>query len=678
MEYNENYNGSMVKFTKDPEINVISKEEFETRIEKVFHLLWKTLAKSFGPYGAPTLIYNYPFHHVTKDGYTIMKNLSMNAADTKIDEAIKSMAADICGRLNYSVGDGTTSAIIATNSIYKQYRAMKDELNDKFILPRDVIHKYEKIKEDVIKELDKYIKPIQSDDRDVLKQNIHDVVYISSNGDDEFTDYISDLYYELGSPSIICKLSADGVTRKTLITGYRYNLTLNDRLYINNDDNTMDITDADVVIFGSKISIRTYETILKPLNMESKVRGRNLIVVAPSYDENAIFQAIQPDLNREYAKTHKVNMVLTTYRAISAHTRKLISDFAVLMNTTVIDRSLEESIVSQLNSGLNINQVFNIDGRDIEGLKCIAFNDSQPCTYIKGVDTLPDGTTTFEDTMELVENHVELGYVKKCSLGLNESLFTDMVYDVDKYKVIYKDAYDDLIEKELKYQKLGTFNIEVSQAQERLYALNLKMGVIEVGADSELSQTLLKDAVDDAIKAASSAYKFGVIKGCNVNLIQSIESLWNTETDATNKLLLNILRTGFKNVYRTVLMNAFDDTFIEAGSIDEVIHEFTEWIDYRLENSDEIFEDRNALYKAVEQSIIESNQSDENGYKVSIHDIIINYSIIIGLVFDVSKFRFTSDVINSVQTDREILKATIDLISLLVVGNQMVVTAKDY
>ena len=47
-------------FKKDPAINVISKEEFEERSDKVFHLLWKTLSKSFGPYGAPTLIYNYP------------------------------------------------------------------------------------------------------------------------------------------------------------------------------------------------------------------------------------------------------------------------------------------------------------------------------------------------------------------------------------------------------------------------------------------------------------------------------------------------------------------------------------------------------------------------------------------------------------------------------------------
>ena len=91
-------------FKKEPAINVISKEEFEERVEKVFHLLWKTLAKSFGPYGAPTLIYNYPWSHVTKDGYTIFKNLSMDASETKVDQAIADMAGDICGRLNYSVG----------------------------------------------------------------------------------------------------------------------------------------------------------------------------------------------------------------------------------------------------------------------------------------------------------------------------------------------------------------------------------------------------------------------------------------------------------------------------------------------------------------------------------------------------------------------------------------------
>ena len=705
-------------FKKDPEINVISKEEFERRTTKVFHLLWQALSKSFGPYGAPTIIYNYPYNHVTKDGYTIMKNLSMNVVESRIDEAIKQMAADICGRLNYSVGDGTTSAIIATNSIYEQYMENKDTFKSKFILPRDIIHKYEKIKDDVSKELDTYVQQIQSDDRDVLKKNIADVVYISSNGDEVFTEYISDLYKELGTPSIICRLAPDGVTKKTLINGYKYELVLNDKLYINNDENTMYIKDADVVIFATKITSRTYNSILKPLNLESKVRGRHLIVVAPSYDENMLVQTVVPEFNNEYKNTHKVNMVLTTYRAISAHTRKLVTDFAVLMNTIVIDRAKEEDIINKLSSGLNINQVFNIDGRTIDGLRCIAFKGEQSATFIKGIDELPEGVTALSDEFELVEDFVDLGYVKECNLGLKESIFLDMVYDEEKYQAILKDAKLVLEEKEKKYQKLGTFNIEVSQAQERLYALNLKMGVIEVGADSELSQALIKDAVDDAIRAASSAFKYGVVNGCNTNLIQSITTLWEKEEDPINKLLLDILRKGFIKVYKTVIMNAFEDiklplivnrlltdkeqemdNFLDMwmtdGNMGSPFYAFTDKIRYMLEDRikdySEIFDDKEILKKSIEMAIHEKPDFDESKfdnatpinstdfpYYISVHEVLINYSLLTGKVFDISKFKYSDDIINSVQTDKEILKATIDLITLLIVGNQVVITQKDY
>ena len=62
--------------------------------------------------------------------------------------------------------------------------------------------------------------------------------------------------------------------------------------------------------------------------------------------------------------------------------------------------------------------------------------------------------------------------------------------------------------------------------------------------------------------------------------------------------------------------------------------------------------------------------------KMTLHDIIVEYSLKTNQVFDVSTKQFTNTVINSTQTDEEILKATIDLISLLITGNQMVVTQK--
>ena len=684
-------------FKKDPKVNIISKEEFEERIQKVFHLLWKTLSKSFGPYGAPTLIYNYPYSHVTKDGYTIMKNLSMDASETLVDQAIADMAADICGRLNYSVGDGTTSAVIATNSIYQNYLKERNNLKSANVLPRDILQKYSSIKDSIIKDLNKKSRVIRSEDPNILYKNIYDVVYVSSNGDTEMTEYISSLYKELGCPAISCVLAPDGVTKKKLINGYKFDMTLTDKLYINSDDNTMKLSEADIVIYDSKVNRETYEKILVPLNNNCRLRGRHLIVAAPSYDEIALRQVISRDLNNEYSKNKDVNMVLTTYKAISAHTRRLIADFAVLTNTIIIDRPLDRLIKEELENGRQIWEIFNIDDReDIPNIKSMALPSQDGKTYLDNNVLLFNNGDKIPDNYikpNMIENPIRLGYVKDASLGLKSSVFAEFFYDKNKFDVIYQDAKDVLVETEKKYQKLGTFNFEVSQAQERFYSLNLKMGIIEVGADSELSQKLLKDAVDDAIKAAASAYTHGVVNGCNVDLISIIHEHMNEDMDDVTFTLYNILYGGFRDVYKTVLSNAFDNFEIEFEDFDEYpkfLYEKTGIIrdiftDYDKLN-DLIKEQTWMMSEEVEQlneevpegNVIDNAQEEQikNTFTTSLHDLIIDYSIKYRVVYDVSTKCFTDTVINSTQTDEEILKATIDLISLLITGNQMVVTQK--
>ena len=61
-----------------------------------------------------------------------------------------------------------------------------------------------------------------------------------------------------------------------------------------------------------------------------------------------------------------------------------------------------------------------------------------------------------------------------------------------------------------------------------------------------------------------------------------------------------------------------------------------------------------------------------NNGDISYHDVIIYYSLLTNQVLDISKFRYCTDVINSSQTDIEILTATIDLLSILITGNQVV------
>ena len=129
------------------------------------------------------------------------------------------------------------------------------------------------------------------------------------------------------------------------------------------------------------------------------------------------------------------------------------------------------------------------------------------------------------------------------------------------------------------------------------------------------------------------------------------------------------------DVYRTVLGNAFEDSHWHIGTenpdedIKIALPQLTSGIEIMCGNSNELFEDDESLLKAAK--ICYSMYGD-----ISYHNIIIIYSILTNQVLDISVFRYSKRVVNSSQTDAEILKATVDLITLLIVGNQMVVTQK--
>ena len=712
-------NGEENLFTNPPRINVISKESYEKRVREVFELLYETLARSFGPYGAPTIIYNYPFSHVTKDGFTIMKNLSMDSSEQLVDQSIANAVSDICGRLNYQVGDGTTSAVVATYSIYNNYIKNKNFFENRMIMPRDVIAAFEDVKTKVSDKLLECVETIHTEDMDELYSKIYKVVYISSNGNKYFAEMIANLYKEIGYPGINCKLAEGGETKGYIINGYQFDLSLMDRLYINSDDDSLQIENgADIIIFQTKITKAIYENILKPLNEECRARGRKLIVCATTYDDVALGQTIRHDLTAEYKKNNSVNMVLCIYKSISDHTRKLANDFAMLCNTIIIDRQMKNLIETKLEDGVPINQIFNIDRRDdIPNLICAGLlptyldgEKQKMALYKNGREMVYNGKPI--TPLEMPDDAIRLGYAGKCTIGLKTSIFKDFYYNENMYNACVKEAETSLKEVEQQYARLGTFNIAVSQAQQRLYSLKLKMGLIEVSGDGELSQKLTKDAMDDAIKAAESAFKFGVIYGCNIDTIRSIETVMNEykgAEDQTKFVVSSILFNGFVDVYRVVLNSAFnDDQFItiplnktNKEIIDVVrttIKKYTKTdifknidvdiiksvCEYKEEKYNEetlikpilmaVSHLTDCMHEGIK--IYDGSNGHNIGIKASILDFIISFSIVTRTVFDLGEYKFNRSVINSMQTDAEILKATIELISLLIAGNQMVVTQK--
>jgi uncharacterized protein YbjQ (UPF0145 family) len=619
----------------EPMSNTLGKSEFQTRVKKVFAAIADKIGKSLGPGGETTFIANYPYVHPTKDGYTIMKNLSF---DLFIDDIIKDMADKVCSRLNYSVGDGTTSAIMATNAVYDSVATSLDTYGYK---SREITEAFDEIREEVVSAMKQVAIDIRTDDSTELAQRVREIASISSNGNDEIINIVTDLYSTLMYPAITVVLAKDGVTKSRIIRGYEAEVLLTDKMYINNDDNTMNINSGDVIVFDHKVNENTYKSIIKPLNEECKARGRKLVVIAPFYDEVALTGIIRRDILDEYNKGKSVNLVLTACRNMNSNHKNMIADLAMLLNTELITSGREEEIVKSTARD-NIQRFFNLDDRAIDGISVAALGldveTKSPYLYIvpeedRANHKFIDWTLEEDQKTPTGISRIRVGFARNIELGLGSSIFGDFVYNEDLYNKFLQDAKIDLEETVEKYKKLGSFSTEVVNKQKRLYRLGMKMGIIEVGGESDISQKYLKDAVDDTVRAVESAYNHGIVQGCHVTLVDVLKSIV----------------TGYRKLVNDgeiVSEDAIEHNKLKIMLVSSLITGFTSVYESVLRNADISDDDISSITTESSKQVI---------------------------AYNIMTKSYDGTVINSCETDIEILRAVIDLVGLIVTANQLVI-----
>ena len=267
---------------------------------------------------------------------------------------------------------------------------------------------------------------------------------------------------------------------------------------------------------------------------------------------------------------------------------------------------------------------------------------------------------------------VSLGVSHKYELGPSGSVFSSIDVDKDIYKVYVDEAKSDYTRICEKNRGLGTSTMESFEALKRYNALLMNAYRLEIGGQSKIVQRYNHDVADDAVQAAKSAVENGVILGCNIDTIRFLAEQIDTHGDPQNRseelelFVYRMLYSGFIKVVDTILDNANLDDIIPSR-------------EYYDENS--VFSlDRNKKITVGKEFFdkfgIETPDDVKDVGPLAFgcaSNIIEEFCIQNRLVFDPVEKRFTKDIINSARTDIEILTAAIDLVSLLISGNQMVV-----
>lgn len=670
--------GDLKHLVQNPaEINVVDSEDFHARICNVFGEVSEILQRSAGPCGAPAVISNMPSYHITKDGYTIAKSLMYDNYKGYLDQVVTYMITDICERLNNTVGDGTTAAILCTDAMYQAFtkKENKDKLNELFFLPRDILYRMKSLKGKIIDELMKSAKSIKDLPWEEMAEAIWEVVYISSNGNAETADMIRNIYKEIGSPAIRVETAKNGITRYSIIDGFEFKAQLTDKGYINSDEGVLVAENLRVLMFDFKVDMSTFDYVITPIvnEMRRKMPGERLLVLAPSFDTVAL-RNIAPSLNAELAATGMITMIMAVYQNSTADARRTADDFAMLTDMSIITEEKVDDIKKR--------QMI------MRGELEMRRKSAQKSDVLDANSIDAEVLTKFAQYFLYKENRPEecpgVGQVGRAKIGRDISMFSGFSYNTHRYNAHLADAtrnYHDALDQ---YRLTGEFTFDIDDCLARITRLQLKTAVIYIGSDTEFSTAFDKDAMNDAVRAAQSAYFNGTVIGKHVSMMRAIDTVWRATTDAKDELLLDILWDGFKHVNCAILKNGFvNDSLFETNTVKNISRE--DAAIYIKGRGVTIRFPHVPAFRSVYDSavIVRSNSdteevADADRRPTTIFDFIIAYELATGTALDMSMvgenvLTFNTSVTNSAATDREILTAAIDLVGLLLTSNQLII-----
>lgn len=542
--------------------NVVPEDKFKTSIREVFCKVSDALRHTFGPYGSTTIIEQYGEICFTKDGWMVLKNIKF---DNPVSNNILMLLLRISAQVVIKVGDGSTSSIIAANSILDQIDGDGQALL-RTMRPKEFIDLFRECTDIVVERIRKNATKVD-DNFDA----IYKLAYISTNGDDNISNIIKDIYVQTHNPSIEYSVSKTNETSYEIINGYKANITYLDNIFVTHDDGTCKIRRPMVLMFDHKIDTDNALKLISLAASKAIQEQTRLVVIAPHYDKS-LLEYIRKNINTEFRTRGTTTVVYTRASLVNNLSHEMYNDFAIMCGAQVIS----EQFIDQI-------------------------EDSTLDDYLGSVDEMIIGDkTTFIS-----------GFSNR-----NEDMYKKAIDDAtNKYNKQYEEN-----------KSRGIIDIKLNEVKQRLTKLRGKMGAIYVGGGSELEKVANNYLVEDAVKACESAYEHGYNCGGNLIIPRVILDI-QAENNLTNELtvsqlhMFGLIRDAFLSVYRTLLKNKYtnDD---DDNLVDEIIEKVLDT-------------DKDTAYDLVTDT-------------------------------------FTKDVINSCETDIEILKATASIISLLISSNQYI------
>lgn len=615
--------------------NVITEDLFKVRMKAIFTMIYTALKHTAGPYGGGTLIEKLGDYHLSKDGFTVLKHIHF---DNTTDNNIMDLILNISNTMVSKVGDGSTTAILAA-------KAFLDRLNTDSKLsklrPKDF---NEKIQETV----EELVKIIQAESIPVTDENYVEVVEkvakVATNDNQLYSGFIKEIYEKNGKDvSIAKKLSPTNAASYELKNDMFYiNGKFLDKIYVNNDNGTVELEHPIVLLFNFTLEDKHWNMVRLFMQYLNEMYPENRVLIIAPYYDGMFAEHIKADViafRQEWAKRHKgmvagavpYPLVFGSAPFIRSVDHYIFDDLTGFLGNSVINNVTAEEFLNAIHEySRALQEVHNNE---------VAYNNAVMMAQQEGRD--PNEIKKFEiDTSkadELYKKSMEIfssfiGICNKVVMDMKTIQFSGFNHRDDAMIKLHIDDSKAMLDKEYEQVENARYvGKEYMYAKERLSRLACRSAIIEVGGNTPLEKTLNMDALDDAIRACESTVRYGYYWGNNLAIFNAIDKMcsriYNADTETTpddDVLKLEIL------------------SLIQESFLDVIV----------------------TIYK----------NKDENQYARERVKYILSEAQRIQKCYDLTKDEFTEDIINSSQTDIEILRGAISIIGTIMSANQYVAT----
>ena len=296
-------------------------EEARSAMLNGVNTLANAVRVTLGPKGRNVVIgkkYGSPV--ITKDGVTVAKEIELQ---DKYENMGAQMVREVAVKTNDTAGDGTTTATVLAQAIFRQGVKNVAAGANPMSLQRGI----QIATEAVVAELQRTSKKVKN------KEDLMNVASVSANNDREIGQLIADAMEQVGKDGVVTVEEAKGLqTELEIVEGMQFDRGYLSPYFVTNADRMECVLDEPLILLHEK-KIAAMRDLL-PVLEQAAGGGRPLLIVAEDIEGDALATLVVNKLRG----TIKVCAVKTP--AFGDRRKAILEDLAVLTGARVITEDL--------------------------------------------------------------------------------------------------------------------------------------------------------------------------------------------------------------------------------------------------------------------------------------------------------------------------------------------------